>query len=755
MRLAVFAALALVLVWTSLGHAAYANEFRDAQVLLAYERAAVDTVRHFGQLPFWDPYYCGGLDGVGAPQSRFTSPTLLLSVLFGPERADLLIVFLFVVAGMEGMFRWLRLRVQSAPAALVVAPVFAMSGHFAVAYFRGWTNFFGFELVPWILLGVTLAARGRLRGIVIAALAFALLLGFGGTFAAPLVAVAAFVEGVRAVLDEPRAARARALAMLAATASFMATVAFVRLWPLAETLAAAPRIMAGTPGHQPRALLAAITALLAPKDGDILLSGSFFVGSAFLAVAALGAADRRSLRGIVAVVVFVWLAAGYARKPALFALLRELPVFSALRYPERFLWLAILFASEPAAHALARIPQIGEGRRWRIGVWVVLGGGLGWTMFHEISAFHRTSEGRALGTLTESFSPSFHQSRGNRWLVAHYEAMGIGSLSCWETHPVVQSTRLRADLPAEEYLSDKTRDAGAVTRVSWSPNAIVLHASVTREARILVNQNWHPGWHASIGAVVSDEGLIAVDVPPGEHDVKLRFRPWSTLAGAGVSASALLALGALGWVTRRRGALFSPAARKVTIALIAAPWVVAGSAYALSPDPRFPPPTLRNANGEPALVEVAEEKQVPATPLGAELSLPIRVEAGSVKGPDALDNLVLDVYLRRTGNLPRATTMFVHLERRADQGEAPKKKDSFFNADHQVVAGSFYLSDAPEGRLVHDVRGVHLKDAARGVWDVYVAFGHVSGQQGRARVITPGAATVDADRVRIGTFRVE
>ena len=755
-RLALFAALALVLVWTSLGHAASANEFRDAQVMLAYERAAVDTVRHFGQVPLWDPYYCGGLDGVGAPQSRFASPTLLLSVLFGAERADLLIVFLFVVAGMEGMFRWLRLRVTSAPAALVVAPVFALSGHFAVAYFRGWTNFFGFELVPWILLGITLAARGKLRGIAIAAIAFAVMLGFGGSFAAPLVAVAALVEALRAVLDEPHAARARALAMLAATASFMATVACVRLWPIAETLAAAPRLMAGTPGHQPRALLAAVTSLLVPKDGDILLSGSFFVGSAFLAVAALGAADRRALRGLVAVVVFVWLSAGYARKPALFALLRELPVFNALRYPERFLWLAILFASEPAALAIGRIPLIGEGRRWRVGVWIVLAGGIGFTIFNEISAFHRTAQERALGTLTASFSPDFHQTRGNRWLVAHYQAMGVGSLSCWETHPVMQSTLLRADLPAEEYLSEESRDAGAVTRVSWSPNEIVLRANLTRPARILVNQNWHPGWHASVGAVVSAEGLIAIDVPQGEQEVRLRFRPWSTLAGAGVTGSALLALGALGWLTRRRGALFSPRARKVTIALVALPWVVAGSAYALSPDPHFPPPTMRNANGAPALVDVADEKQLPGLPLGAEMSVPIRVEAGSVKGPDELQDLVLDVYLRRTGALARATTMFVHLERRTAPGEVlPKKKDGFYNADHQVIAGSFYLSDSPEGRVVHDVRGVHLKEAAPGTWDVYVAFGHVSGQQGRAKVVNPGTATVDTDRVKIGTFVVE
>ena len=754
-RLAFFAVLALVLVWTSLGNAARINEFRDAQVLLTYERAAVDTVRRFGELPLWNPYYCGGLDAVGAPQSRFTSPTLLISLLFGPERAEVVIVFLFAVLGMEGMFRWLRLRVLEPAAAAIVAPVFALSGHFAVAFFRGWTNFFGFELVPWILLGVTLAARGRVRGIAIASIAFAMMLGFGGTFAAPLVAVAALVEAIRALVEEPRPSRARALAMLAATASFMATVSLVRLWPIAETLAAAPRIMAGTPGHQPKAILSAITGAMIPKDGDITLQGSFFVGAAFLAVAALGASDRRAIRSLMAVVVFVWLAAGYARKPALFALLRELPVFSALRYPERFLWLAILFGSEAAAHSLARIPMIGEGRKWRVGVWLVLTAAIGWTVGNEIAAFDRASTARNFGTLTEDATTEFHQSRGNRWMVAHYEAMGIGSLSCWETHPVVESSLLRADLPAEEYLSEMGRDAGTVKRVSWSPNRIVLHANLSRPARVLVNQNWHPGWHSSVGTVVSNEGLIAVDLPSGEHEVELRFRPWSTVAGAGVTLTSLLVLAALGWRARRHGAIFSPGARTGTIACIVLPWLVASTAYAFSPDPRWPEPTLRNPNGAPVLVDVALEKQLQATQLGAAFDLPLRVEAGRTLGPDGLDNLTLDIYLRRTGNVPRATTMFVHLERRADQAVSPKTRETFFNADHQVVAGSFYLSDAPQGRLVHDAVGIHLKEPARGIWDVYIAFGHVSGQRGRAKVTDPGTATVDHDRVRIGTFLVE
>jgi hypothetical protein len=94
--------------------------------------------------------------------------------------------------------------------------------------------------------------------------------------------------------------------------------------------------MAGTPGHAPKTLLYFLAKSIEVKGGDLEPNGMFFVGGGFLALVALGGSDRKSIRPLVIVVIFLWLAAGYARKPPLFALLRELPVFSALRYPERF-----------------------------------------------------------------------------------------------------------------------------------------------------------------------------------------------------------------------------------------------------------------------------------------------------------------------------------------------------------------------------------------------------------------------------------
>lgn len=750
-RIAIFSLLALVVVWTMLSHGAAFNEFRDAQVLSMHEQAAVASIRDYGQWPLWNPWYCGGIYGLGEAQSRFAAPPFLLSLLFGVERAQPMVVWLFAVLGMEGTYRWLRLRVPDATAVLRIAPLFALSGHFAVAWFRGWVNFFGFELVPFVLYGITVAARGRTHGIAVAAIAFAVILGFGGTFAAPLLAVAAVAETLRVLLETAPQRRGRALAMLFSVASFMAACAAVRLLPLAEVLSAQPRIMAGTPGHPPLTILYFLVKSIHAHGGELDEPGAFYVGGAFLALIALGGAERRSLRPLVIVILFLWLSAGYARKPALFALLRELPVFSALRYPERFLWLGILFACEPAANALAKVPRLGEGKKWRHGANIVLSLAVLISLSTQIKAFWDCDTQRDLGVMTSEPDREFRQSRGNRWLAGHYQGLNLGSLSCWETHPVTMSPNLRGDLAQEEYIEN---GRGTARRLSWSPNEIAVHASLPESGRLFVNQNWHPGWTASAGNVVSVDGLLAVELPAGEHDVTLRFRPRSALAGAAVTLASLLCLLGFAFLRMpfRRGAIF-----KSTV-LVLAPWAVLGAFIGTWKEPRFPPPPMRNPNNTPALVAAAAPD---AAPIHAQFELPIVLDAAKVEGPHQyFFNIDIDLYFRRTGPLPRTTGMFVHLIRRPGQEAIPppeegkEAKREFWNADHQVVGGSFYLSDAPQDVEIHDAFGVHLNNAARGWYDVWVSFGHVSGKRGRTRVIEKGRSEINDNRIKVGSFQI-
>src|SRR5688572_7578528 len=101
-RLALFSVIALIASWTVLSRGGTMNDFRDAHLLQTYEHVAAMTLRDHGQLPLWNPYTCGGMYAIGNPQTRVASPTLVLSVLLGSRRAEALLVFLFLILGMEG-----------------------------------------------------------------------------------------------------------------------------------------------------------------------------------------------------------------------------------------------------------------------------------------------------------------------------------------------------------------------------------------------------------------------------------------------------------------------------------------------------------------------------------------------------------------------------------------------------------------------------------------------------------------------------
>ena len=135
----------------------------------------------------------------------------------------------------------------------------------------------------------------------------------------------------------------------------------------------------------------------------------------------------------------------------------------------------------------------------------------------QIKAFYDVYTARDFGVAAPNSTHPFRPSRGNRWLASHCESAGLGSLSCWKTHPVTMSPLLRGDLAQEEYVADPV--LGTARRASWTPNTIVVHVSMREPGRLLVNQNWRPGWRTSIGTVVSEKSLLAIDLPAGDADV--------------------------------------------------------------------------------------------------------------------------------------------------------------------------------------------------------------------------------------------
>jgi len=638
---------------------------------------------------------------------------------------------------MEGFFRYTRTRSASAFGPALLAPLFAGNGFFVHAYFNGWLNFYSFQLLPWVLLGVDGTFREWRSGPLILAISTAVIVGFGGTYTAPLALVLACAHLLR-ILFEQRAKPPRQIARALAWLLFATYLAFLlcvfRIWPVIESLIAGPRVMAGLPRHSLGSFYSRLFEIAAPELGNYTVPGQLYTGLTVVPLFALGLTRKRAIPLMVLMAIWIWVATGYQGPYSPFALLRELPVFSTLRYPKRYLFLACLAGYEIAVLGVDAL-LLGTRRKHNIlsilsGVAIVGAVSLCLlTIRAEAQNARIAVAGMWLGPEPIEIDQPFRQTRGNRWLAAHYPPLNRGSLSCWEAYAVPMSPLLRSDLPQEAYLTDAT--AGQVTQIFWSPNRIQFELNLAKATVLRVNQNWHPGWKSNLGRVHSQEGLLAVELPKGHYRLSLHFLPRSAQFGFAIS---LIALAALVVLTTNRKRL------AWILSLIIAPLVFATS-FILYDEPLPAAPEPRNADGT---LIVTDELPASAKRLRVQFELPVVLEG--VEIPRAVDrygvsHLVL--YFRVQGPVPRSLGVSVHLM-------SNKKRAN--NADHRVIGGTLYLSEAPRGVLIRDAFSRYLQSKSDERWKIYVSLWYAAGDRKRVRIRSAEGVQTHDDRALVGEF---
>jgi hypothetical protein len=741
-RLAVFAIVALIATWPLLSSAGSLNGYRDSHPLVQYEESARRTIVEFGQVPLWDPYYCGGMDGVGTPQSRFVSPSFLLTLVFGTLRAEPMVAFFMILLGLEGAYRYARSRGATNLGAALGAPLFALSGIFAVAPALGWYNFFGFELLPWAAFGLRRAFAGSRTGVALCAGALAWMVGFGGTYPAPMAALWCAFEVIDWVVAHrhDRSKLILAIGMGSATAALALGLSAVKLWPVAQTLEMAPRIIGGTPGMSPTGVLRAILGRIHPDEhGDFPVAGTFLVGGfAALAVGA-GLARRRAISLVLMGTAAVWLSAGFAAKVSLFALLKQLPLYSTLRYPERFLILFAFAVSAIAALGISHLQVIARTKMLGTIVLTVAVGLLLANVGPLVANHHAAANGRPMVAPPVSIPGDFRQARGTRWALAYYGPMQRGVLSCYDAYPVPQSPLLRGDLPAEEYFEDPA--AGTVVRKRWTPNQIELEVDALRPARLLVNQNWHPGWHASEGSITSVKNLLAVDLPAGKRNITLRFLPRPVVGGFFIS---LVALAALAWLVVRQKRVPRLVPKELALAALA-PAIPFALVMTFVKDAPIPKVELRTATGEEVVADAVPKD---ARGINAHFASGVTLVAfrQSSSQPAAESVLTVELDWKVDPGVDPKTGIFVHL--------VPSTGEDL-RADHVMVSDVLELENAPPGKILRDVVEITIPhDAGGKMWTVYAGLWRVRGNGKRVPIDQPGTSKVADDRVQIGSFYV-
>jgi hypothetical protein len=556
LRLVVWVAIAAYTYQGVTSDAWKLTDWMDDHQFYSWESSDRMTLLRWGQLPAWNPYWCGGTVGIAAPEDPFLGPDFLLRIIFGVAEGRRLAILLLVVMGLEGTYRLCRRLDASVVASGFAAIVFATCDRYVAFIHDGWINFLGFELIPWVAL-CFLKGLESWRYRLLGGFFFAWIVLSAGTYPAPFamltVGYLTLVFSGRGLVKGAPGSRAWLTPWITGLTIGLVGLAlsFGKLVPTLAFLRQFPRVF--TPVEQLQ--LPSLFAGFYIKYAMVLLFG----------LVALITADVAA--GIFAggMVLFFALAMGDFGPWSPFHFLKSLPVFSQLRFPDRYMVVVLFFAAVASARGITRLEEsipammrgiYGRVRAWRKKapraaprelVWLAVAlstyGAYRVTRPHleDILELVRIKPGQIyVQEGPRAYDQPFRQHRGNRRDAHIFPLANMGSLYCVAGNPLPESALLRGDLPAEEYPVDPTK--ATVKRLSWSPNVIELEVDAREATTIRVNQNWAPEWRTNVGTVKSDDKLLAIDVPAGKHVITLAYRDRALLACLLVSLASLLVL---------------------------------------------------------------------------------------------------------------------------------------------------------------------------------------------------------------------
>lgn len=570
-RLALWILLAIWFMGTWLSEPYLIGRGQDWAYFVHHTTVATRSWLEYGQMPMWNPWYCGGIPALANIQTDALSPDLLLTLLFDQPVASALRILLFIVLGLEGTWHFARHHGVRGFGALVAAAAFVFSGRFMMVFWDGHLPFLGFALMPWVLLGLERAYE-RLSWGLVSALGLTWIFFYGGAVATPLIVTMMGFIVVRDVFERlvapsalaPRRLWYRPLVALGFIGVMTVLLSLPRLVPVFGTLIDYPRTW-----REPESLsLWHVGGMLfrPPRSWSYFDIGTSYVGIgvgiAFLS--ALLLRERALMKLLVAAVVSFDLAMGEAGPLHLWKLMHAFPVVEDVRAAFRFTFMTALFVAIGAGRAL-----------WWLETWIAARGARWWQARHErgrvvprgvvVAAALGASAAAALlvgghGPLAtrsriaeiprleigRAAPGDFHQARGTRWIAQVWPRVNVGSIACFEEQHFPQSAALRGDRKKEEWLAE---GRGKVARMGWSPNEIDLEVETEAGGVVVVNQNTARGWRAEGGQITEApaglEGLLAARVPAGRTMLRLTYEEPGIVPLLAVSWATLLAMA--GW----------------------------------------------------------------------------------------------------------------------------------------------------------------------------------------------------------------
>ena len=511
------------------------------------------TLTHFHQLPFWNPYKCGGMPMLGNPESAIVTPFLLLYLVFGLIPGMLLEIYLHVAIMFAGCYVFGRELGLVPRAALVLAAMFPSSSWLSLHIAVGHLNFLSIAYIPWILALLLMSCRLRRWHLaILGGLLCGLTLtegNYGFVFAVMLVAIVAVWYAMIGLSIRP---------LLVASVIGLFAIAFSlpKLVPTGELLKINPRDW-GLSYLTWRGILISLFS----RDQDLghpMVASFFFseyacyLSPPFVLLALVGTFGymRKSFPWVVGAIFFFLLYRGDTGPDSPTMLLRQLPLGGNIGLCGR--WVIPLFFCLSVLAALGADVLCERPREWGrrlAGILLALGVADSWLVCAPNYRY-----------LLQPAMPSPEASVSFRqyWSVfpvplTSIAMAGMGSTNCGGVGYTVPRGAVLG-YNEQGYRGDYyLLDAGTVTQTLWTPNRLSYEVNANEPTSLVINQSMYPGWHLAHGdgLVYPENGLIAVRVPSGRQEIELVYTPHHIMAASAIALFAVAILIVVWWMEMR------------------------------------------------------------------------------------------------------------------------------------------------------------------------------------------------------------
>jgi hypothetical protein len=535
---------------------------------LFYYGSVLKNVIEYGQMPYWNPWYCGGDVMWQNPQIALLSPVYPLAAIMPLQLAMKLNIVLHYWIGFIGMHVLVTriVGITFAPAVIYLATLVTASGAPAIHLRVGHSVFLpGFYLPLQLYFFFQAFKTGSWKFIFLSSATLALMVFNGGTHILPMSIASLGAFSLCATIAR-RDWRPLAFAIVFGIAGLAYSAP--KLLPVVQYVNGEYFWDTRNPTERPDLVTLEVlkqTYLVPTQDVRERLPmqrhgwheyGNYIgPGSAVAIVCGfVWVLVRRSRTdhwfgiSLALTTAFLFLLslgefASYA--PANLA--HYVPLFSSFRIPSRYTIPFLQFAALTVAWAFqSAVGRNGLSQYARIAVGVAALAAAAhliyvnqWNLrkvFTEPpfdTSFHLMSGPRQLATLADASpytpgSPMLRALMDDRSFYTCYESLQLARGAVPDRPPVFDAN-----------------PGGRVGDLDFSPNELTFSVKDTADqARVILNQNWAPGWTSTAGtiAVPPRTELGSVAVPPGQSGrYAFTFRPPLLVAGLVIFVLALAA----------------------------------------------------------------------------------------------------------------------------------------------------------------------------------------------------------------------